>query len=525
MAAETRPRRSARVIAAALLFNTFLAGAGYGSASTSSPQLSPPRNVRFGPPGVLFPSAQGVQVIDGFNRPEDAGTTWASTVTRMVLRNQTTGFVLKTTTPCTLAGGTVQKVMPITTTRPSYLGAKLGTYYDAIVPLTSSNCSTATYLYLDIAASGQTSVKVGDATINLEYHGTAPVKASLPMMIGFSNFGMILGYCGTWCAHESDGIYPLRMLVDHRLQPYGGQVLSWDGTATDDWHTNNLAFSTHYMMVAFNSINLTNPVLSNAVATMAAHGITSGAWTYNKDEPQESELTAIEAGLANQKALAPSIRTMITTEYRANMPAVDIWAPVAEYLGNGHPAPSVYAAAGKSLWMYVSCMSNGCGNDRYYGADPRADGNYAPSGAPDLVIDRTAVEAFGFYLLGYKYNLEALLYYNSIEGWRLWSRPPANGGPLDIWTDQYNFGGNGDGTLMYPGNSSPNSPGLTYRPYPSIRLKLLREASYMVDALKQVSDQTWAHAQVDALVRTTIDWDRDMAKIAALRNAALGRLR
>jgi hypothetical protein len=489
-----------------------------------------------GTPTAMFPTATGVTVIDGFDRPEDAAATWASTVTRKVLLDQVTGFVLKTATPSDLAAapsvpwataaapGTIQKMVPIDIVHPSYTGAPTGTYYDAIVPLTTDNEADAEYLYLDIVCDGTPQVTVGDCTINLEYHGTAPTIAALPLMMGFSNFGMILGYSGQWSPHEADGIYPMQMLVDHRIQPFNGQLYSWDGTATDDWHTNNLRFSTHYMMVAFGSYALTDPMLSNAVATMTAHGVPAGAWTYNVDEPQGADFAAIEVGLAAQKSAAPSIRTMVTTEYSALMPSVDIWAPVLDYLGTpGHAAVSAYA--GKTLWTYISCMSNGCGDNRAYTVDPPSYTQYVPDGCPDIVIDRAAAEAFGFYLLGFKHGVEALLYYNSIENWTLWARGIGYGGPIDVWTDQYNFGCNGDGTLLYPGGAQPGSPvGQTFRPYPSIRLKLLREASYMVDALTQVTDQTWAQARVDLLARTSLDWDRDMAAIESLRDAALDRL-
>ncbi len=304
------------------------------------------------------------------------------------------------------------------------------------------------------------------------------------------------------------------MLVDHRLQPYAGMVGSWDGTDSADWQTNNLRFATHFMMVKAFSTSLTNPFLSTAVSTMRAHGIFSGAWTYNIDEPAHEELPRYEAGLAAQKAAAPTIRTMVTGYHYPGL-SIDIYCAPARNIGNGKPLPSTYAAAGKSLWMYVSCMSHGCGVNRAGSLDPDAnDTLHPPDGEPDLVIDRTAVEAFGLYLMGYKYGLESLLYYNSIEGWSLWAKSP----PIDVWTDQYNFGGNGDGTLLYPDRANK-------LPRASIRLKLLREASYMVDALEQVPDQSWAHAQVDALVRTTLNWDRDMARISALRNAALERLK
>ena len=499
------------------------------------------------PPGgalVLFPTATGVTVIDGFDRPEDATATWATSVTRKVQLNQITGFCLHTDTPADLATvdetrtspGVMQRLLPITTVVPSYSGARVGTYYDAIIPLRTDNATGAVYLWIDITCDGTETVAIGNVTITLDYHGVVPTWPALPLQMGFSNWGMILGYEGTWGPYEWLANYPLQMLIDHRQSAMGGMMYAWDGTDTTDWAAHNLAFLNSFMLTSVFPFNTWDygaysrtpyfTALGNAVSTMAAHGCGTGAWTYNIDEPSAGDLTQYAAEFTAQKAAYPSIRTMVTKHLAAaGAYDIDILAPVAEYLGvNGLDGPAAYAAAGKTLWMYVSCMSHGCGENRAYGFDDiEGETVYSASGAPDLVIDRTAAEAFGLYLLGYKHGVESLLYFNSIEGWGLWSRT-AGSGPIDPWLDPYNFGGNGDGTLLYPGGAQPGNPmGKTLRPYPSIRLKLLREASYLVDALKADSSQTWAKAQVDALVTDSLTWDRTMANIVTLRNAVLNR--
>ena len=61
------------------------------------------------------------------------------------------------------------------------------------------------------------------------------------------------------------------------------------------------------------------------------------------------------------------------------------------------------------------------------------------------------------------------LYYHAVEGYRL----SPNG--VYLLEDPWNFGGNGDGLLLYPGR--PGEFGLTeHQPLPSLRLKLIRYA-------------------------------------------------
>jgi hypothetical protein len=223
--------------------------------------------------------------------------------------------------------------------------------------------------------------------------------------------------------------------------------------------------------------------------------------------------------LANWKARAPSVRRMLTTSIRYRdtragsstfgkiidlPPAVladtQIFTPVAEALcvetwkgsGDFYPCADAYKAAGKELWGYVSNMSHG------------AEGGSA-TGAPDLVIDRSAVEPFGFFLMALKYDMTGLLYYNSIEGWQNAS--------VDLVANPYIFGGNGDGLLLYPDKVGKKAEA-------SIRLKLLREASQWADVIKLAGKE----AQAKALMTNPLVWQRDLVAFEALHRDAISTL-
>lgn len=465
------------------------------------------------PTSTPTPTVGDVMIINGFEKPEYASDSmWSNSVTRTVLAGQPTGFVVKAIDPCLLVGTSgLSRIEPIEVTNPSFIGAMTGTHYDAIVPLTAQNCVSTAYMWIEIPA-GTDSVVIGDADITLSRRGTAPSISSVPMMMEFPNWSMVQGYCLQYCNEESRGVQALQLLREHRIHPYKSSIVTYGGV-TASFQANVLDFSTHFVNIGMFSgggpnYRLTDTQLQQAETDATANNWS--AWFYTMDEPHgDAALTDLRARIARQTLHAPSIATMATTTYRTDLD-LDIYCPVAEHLGvGGHPAVSAYA--GKRLWAYVSCMSHGCGPNRAWNGGVIDHTDYAKSGAPNPVIDDTGAEMFGFYLMAIKHNLEALLYYNTIEQWPLYRAG------IDVWTDQYNFGGNGDGTLLYPDRANLSA-------LPSIRLKLFREASYFADILKMVSDQAWVGSQVDSLMRTSIDWDQDLGKIETLRQEAISRL-
>jgi hypothetical protein len=112
----------------------------------------------------------------------------------------------------------------------------------------------------------------------------------------------------------------------------------------------------------------------------------------------------------------------------------------------GHP--------GKDLWLYLACASAGCGSNS--SLSPSLDGwaSYA--------IDQPASEQRAMGFLSYEYGASGELYYRVDERLR------------SAWTNQYAYGGNGDGTLFYPGRPALIG-GRHEIPIESIRLKRIRD--------------------------------------------------
>ena len=139
--------------------------------------------------------------------------------------------------------------------------------------------------------------------------------------------------------------------------------------------------------------------------------------------------------------------------------SVDIWCPMVNFLddkpGNSSSPPrSAYdapLAKGERLWWYQACMSHGCNI---------VGGDYF-TGWPSYVVDAPAMSHRIMEWLTFRYRVGGELYYDTVEAY-------AQG--KDPWRDQLLFGGNGDGTLFYPGRARTSSAGTSDVPVESVRL-------------------------------------------------------
>ena len=111
-------------------------------------------------------------------------------------------------------------------------------------------------------------------------------------------------------------------------------------------------------------------------------------------------------------------------------------------------------------------MSEGCGN-------PPKDPYF--TGWPSFMVDVNAVQNRSQGMLSWLYGVSGVLYYETTLH-------------LDTaWSSVYDFGGNGDGTLLYPGKPSVIG-GTTDVPVASIRLKMIRDGFEDYEYMKMVSD-------------------------------------
>ncbi|HET9594079.1 MAG TPA: glycoside hydrolase domain-containing protein [Anaeromyxobacteraceae bacterium] len=133
-------------------------------------------------------------------------------------------------------------------------------------------------------------------------------------------------------------------------------------------------------------------------------------------------------------------------------------------------AASPKGGARREVWLYQGCASHGVCNN--FGAmDSTA------TGWPSLVIDAEPVRAL---------SLEWLAFTNQASGELYYATTLAYDGH-DPWTDQYLYGGHGDGTLLYPGTPA-RIGGTTHIPVASLRLKMIREGHEDYELLRLLSE-------------------------------------
>jgi len=222
-----------------------------------------------------------------------------------------------------------------------------------------------------------------------------------------------------------------------------------------------------------------------------AKGWFGALFDYTCDEPPATcAWSDIPARAAIMRAADPQFRTLVTTsieqaDAQGVTSDISVMVPVVNALDpkdadSARASYDGYLQAGNTLWWYQSCMSHGCG--------PGATDPYW-AGWPSYAIDASAVRNRAQEWLSYENDVTGELYYETT----LHSDT--------AWTNQFDFGGNGDGTLFYAGRPQ-DIGGSTPIPVDSIRLDLIREGIEDYEYLKMLTDLgegAWAHAQVAAL--------------------------
>ncbi|WP_233587261.1 glycoside hydrolase domain-containing protein [Corallococcus sp. CA049B] len=236
------------------------------------------------------------------------------------------------------------------------------------------------------------------------------------------------------------------------------------------------------------SVEYAGPFTAGGLEAFAGHmrerGWLERAHAKIGDEPFDAlSFQLVQATGTLVRQAAPGLRTLLTVnslqlKRNAMESLVDIAVPLVnhlegttpDYLGDQSPTYADFLSRpGTELWMYQSCSSHGC-----------APGSHMPenqpgSGWPSYMVDRPSAKARAMQWLAFLFGASGELYYET--------------GALlpTAWTDQYHFGGNGDGTLFYAGTPEMIG-GKTDVPVASLRLKLIRQGMQDYEWLKAVSD-------------------------------------
>jgi hypothetical protein len=232
------------------------------------------------------------------------------------------------------------------------------------------------------------------------------------------------------------------------------------------------------------------------------HGWFDQLFQYTCDEPpitcQWSDITK-RAAVAKQAD--PNFRTLVTTDIQAAQQnhvdaSIDLMTPVINYMEDRPTDHYGYSDGAetrplfdgflkqtpkKELWLYQSCMSHGCGGTVDIG-NPNADQMYF-TGWPSYMVDASSVRSRSMEWLSFRYGATGELYYETVQAY--YDRDP--------WQSIWEFTGNGDGTLFYPGTAAAIG-GQTDIPVASIRMKMIREGMEDYEYLKLLTDLGGADA-------------------------------
>lgn len=263
------------------------------------------------------------------------------------------------------------------------------------------------------------------------------------------------------------------------------------------------------------------------VSNFSSSGWLNQLFHYTCDEPPNgcSWADAL-AGEETVHSASTSMKTLITTDLalatQNNLLAdLNIVTPVVNLMEpqGGTNQRSTYdswlTGPNTHLWWYQACSEHGsCSN-----------GAVGPASAtwPSYMVDATPVRNRVFQWLAFLDRIEAELYYQLDYCWVI-AACGADSNANAPWNSVYAFGGNGDGTLIYPG--TPAIIGGTIPiALPSIRLKQIRDGMQdfeYLTALSQAGQDAFARSIAATFITSAYTFNNNPT---ALQNARvmLGR--
>lgn len=402
--------------------------------------------------------------------------------------------------------------MPIvTTTQASYIGAQVGEHYDPLIPVDLPAQETGP-VWLDITvprdfAPGRYGINISGAMVILNvWKMTMPERPSLPIYMGLTSYGLLNAH-GLQDHVSTQGpicqVYN-KLYRDHRIEPYGQDINNFppvlDGRINmDRWSEFNASFrqlvidgaiAPPMILRSYHDVNTPSESVMQAIeASLQAGDIPSDSWAYVWDEQQ---LTNAANAIARARRIAegcPNLRSMVTwtAENDEMNQLVDIHCPVLNWYDRA-PMPDNY-------WLYTSCMAQGRCSDTVPPADP--------TGHPLMLLDSPGIHPYAFPWVVHQLGAQAALYYH---------------GTLMLgsaYTDQFREGGNGEGTMCYM-NGDVGAP--------SIRMKLMRNASFDLEYLFMADAANIAYTPAVAPVTSPTDWSKEFSVYQTVRNTLGQRL-
>jgi hypothetical protein len=248
------------------------------------------------------------------------------------------------------------------------------------------------------------------------------------------------------------------------------------------------------------------------VSHFKERGWLSRLFRYVIDEPPAKDFPKVEALAHEYLEDVPEVRRLVTTSFSKDLPSVNLFTPVINCVGSRNPTCDRPAprSAYDTLWWYQSCLSHGCSND----GKPVMDKAFA--GWPSYMIDAPATAARAMGTLAFAQDVPGELYFDTVFAYE----------QLEPWNDQWAFGGNGDGTLFYPGTPS-RIGGKHDVPVESLRLiqiaRGIADHGYLA-LCARLGDRKLALAEARAVAPSTRGFSREPRAYEEMREHLAARI-
>lgn len=411
-------------------------------------------------------------------------------------------------------------------TSPSFADSTVGLWPDALIPATDEIAQQQRSAFPFSVSPGQAgaiwvdihipqSATPGVYTGSVQVSGANALSQSVSVTLTVAPFALpstasiatafLIDGMQVCLAHTGDSsCNGNTTLMNQLLTKYGQMALEHRFTLTNLWSapgsggpwTGFDTYATPFMNgttsarlpgAQATTLQYVGPVDAQSYAYFQAHlqplGWLARAFDYTGDEPPNgTSVAAIQSRAAIVKQGAPNLSTLVTTsaqnassegilsDINNITPVVNFMdGDAAPYLGDQRSAYTSFLASNplNKVWMYQSCMSQGCG-----GFMPE---NTATSGWPTYLVDVPAARNRGMEWVSFREQVQGELYYETAL-----SLPNA-------WNSIYAFNGNGDGDLFYPGTAATIG-GTSDVPVASIRMKMIRMGLQDLEWLKHASD-------------------------------------
>ena len=218
-------------------------------------------------------------------------------------------------------------------------------------------------------------------------------------------------------------------------------------------------------------------------------------YRYVEDEPAEKDFARVEDEAREYLEDAPEVPRLVTTMPNAVMRSVNRFTPTVNFFTRG-----------AATWWYQACMTHGCA--------PSDSSEFR--GWPSYMIDSPATASRAMGALAFAHGISGELYYDTVYAYDTG----------DPWASQWAFGGNGDGTLYYPGTPA-RIGGEHDVPVESLRLVQISRgiADYgYLSLCAQLGDPALARAEAQAVAPSLRGYSRDPRAYDRMREHLAARI-